>query len=98
MDPIAFSVINNDKTNASLRRDVSINKVSFLESIKELAKTRNLVVADGSKLNELDLKKNEEVNWTAGGWGEEDPEEKILGFLTRIKRILEKTKNNKEVK
>ncbi|MBI5700579.1 hypothetical protein HZC34_01875 [Candidatus Saganbacteria bacterium] len=99
MDPIVFSTIKNEKSNASLKLDSSISSVRFIDSFKEIAKAQNIVITNGSGLKELDLLKNKEDFCAGIKWQEEEEaEEKILGFLKKIKAVLQRNKKEKEVR
>lgn len=86
--PVSFISNPNTKSDASSSRDVSISNISFLNSLGELAKAKNMVVADSAKQAELNFVKNKD-NWiTDLGTTEETEEEKIYGILAKIKNIL----------
>jgi len=89
MNPILninlHSVENNK--NASSKRVDTISNVSFMDSFKDVAKAQKMVVTDGAGLRELGFLKNKEVLFDKGFQGE-DEEERIQGFLTKIKNIL----------
>ena len=62
---------------------------SFLGSITEAVKAGKIVMPGGTNMEQLDFKKTK-VNGETGIKAEETEEEKIKGFLTRIKNILDK--------
>jgi len=63
--------------------------VSFLGSVAQAVKSGKIVMPGGTQMEQTDLNKTKFVTDT-GFKAEESDEEKIKGFLARIKRILEK--------
>lgn len=81
--------INSTVENA--KNKVGGAEISFIGTVAEAVKSGKIVIKEGIGMGKLDL-----MNGMDGIDGyanaEEDEQELVNGFLTRIKRILEKNK------
>ena len=68
------------------------NGASFLGSVSEAIKAGQIVVAGSTEFAKLDLLKNKFGIEMPVEYSEESDEEKVFGFLAKIRRILEDSK------
>lgn len=67
--------------------------ISFLGSVVEAMKVGQIAVAGSTEFAKLDLLKQKFGIEMPVEYGEESDEERIFGFLTKIRRILEDSNN-----